>query len=262
MTGTSPLVVVTTTWYNSTSDKRYLLAERTLQAAADLDITVVVVDGSPDAAVGQNFASIGRRIIVKRQLADVASTKGSGLRQGIEHAVNICAPGGVISCMEPEKTDMIRYQTSIAASLTTLSRTAAGCAVMVPQRSSSAWHSYPAEQRLSEQFGNAAVNAFIGKGSHVRDDIDWFFGPFAFTVELAPFWLQRTDAMLWDAQLLPILDVALSPARPPVGVFPVDYTHPAEQREQEEGSPDFIMKRLEQLHFLLPLMRRRIAQTQ
>ena len=123
---------------------------------------------------------------------------------------------------------------------------------MIPSRNSALFQStYPLEQWHSESFGNASAN--IGSRAAGMGAFDWFFGPFAFRADLSEFWLQCT-AELWDAQMVPILRAhAAKGAR--VTAVEVPYAHPPEQKRAEEGSGVWAEKRLQQLQYLLPLLK-------
>ena len=123
-----------------------------------------------------------------------------------------------------------------------------GSDVCVPRRADAAFkQSYPSEQYHAETFANLHLNT-LGVAAGLPGGIDWTFGPVAFRARMASHWLQF-GGELWDAQIVPFVKAARWHGAK-ITSFEIEYSHPPEMKEDEEGVAEWGEKRLGQLNFL------------
>jgi len=268
--GGPPVVIVTTTRYNAPLDPatnvRWALAVRTAKAARAAGHPLVVVDGSPAPDVAAEVAHVlGMELgaVVVPQVAAAGggsdTTKGGALRQALAEASRrFGAQQPLIAFQEPEKWSMVGHWASVAAAVAAAERTAG--VIVVPQRTAAAWATYPLEQQHSEQFGNMYVANLLREApwaaatsDHGGGGWDWFFGPFAVSSDLLPFFADY-DGAWWDAQIVPLLRAWRAGAAAAPLSMPVDFLCDPRQRAEEEGSVAYCRKRLHQLQYLFPLL--------
>ena len=129
--------------------------------------------------------------------------------------------------------------------------------VVVPTRNDELFRqTYPIEKYHSESFGNMHFNLlskqFEGFQMKGAMKLDWLFGPFAFKTELASSRLNY-GGNSWDAQMIPyVWGVRHQNWR--IMSVTVNFRHPKEMKEQEEGDPVWTTKRLTQLNLLFDLL--------
>ena len=181
--------------------------------------------------------------------------KGGALRQAIDHAtkwfienkadLKQCA----ICFTEPEKLNILHHMDDIVKPL--LSGEAD---VVVPFRNKESFQrTYPIEQYHSESFANLHFDSLAKRHDGFKNvRIDWLFGPFAFNASLALYWMQYTGKS-WDAQMIPYVR-GIRDHGWKVQSVNVDFLHPSEMKEQEEGDPVWTTKRLHQLNLLFDLL--------
>eukprot|EP00912_Choanoflagellata_sp_UC4_P000145 UC4_evm4s94 len=199
-TGSADLVVITTTWFRTTSESRFLLTEAMCREAGILHIPVVITDGSPNLDVGKKLVEAGAGYITMiRQDSSKYKGKGGAIRQAIEASLKIVSSDGAIAFQEPEKLGMIKFQQQIAGVVR-----AGEDRVVVPFRNNVLFkETYPREQYHSETFANQYIN-ILSREAGFKVEVDWTFGPFAFSRSLADLWLEY-DGELWDAQMVPFI---------------------------------------------------------
>lgn len=246
-------VVFTTTCYGSLDDWRCQLALATCSACAALGYPLIVCDASPDAQIGARFAALGATVV--RQVG--AGAKGDALRQALARAAELArgaAGPRLLAFQEPEKTDMVSHWAAVCAHV--CARGPPTGVAVVPARHGRLFRdSYAREQHESETFLNTALNA-LAAGAGLRTALDWAFGPFALSPDLAHVWLS-CDGALWEAQLAGIARAWRGGAR--VLAVEVAYRHPPAQKAAEEGKVEWVLKRAEQLSRLVPLMHAEFA---
>eukprot|EP00667_Euglena_gracilis_P018300 EG_transcript_19418 len=241
-----PIVIFTVTRYRDKSDPRFRTCIATLTAAVTRKFPIVVVDSSPDPALRRAMADAGA--LVSEQTAE--GQKGNALREALHIAGTLpgVGPDTLLCWQEPEKTDMVRHWTRVAARL---SSTRADIAI--PAREPALFMAtYPAEQFHSESFANSLVSAMAAKGGLQlvgagEPPIDWHFGPLAFRQRRASYWLADRGE-LWDAQLMPLVRAARAGHR--LVSVEVAFSAPAAMKQEEEGNLKFMEKRLVELNFL------------
>mmetsp|Transcript_25356 Transcript_25356/g.54533 ORF Transcript_25356/g.54533 Transcript_25356/m.54533 type:complete len:154 (+) Transcript_25356:727-1188(+) len=129
--------------------------------------------------------------------------------------------------------------------------------VVVPTRNDELFReTYPIEQYHSESFGNLhfdlSAKQFKGFQSEGAKKLDWLFGPFAFKASLASSWLDY-EGTSWDAQIIPYVR-GVRKLNWRITSVNVNFRHPKEMKEQEEGYPAWTKKRLKQLNLLFDLL--------
>jgi hypothetical protein len=162
-----------------------------------------------------------------------SETMGSGRREAISHALETGKE--ILLWSEPEKYPLIPFIPEIAEPILN-QRTN----LVMPNRRSLA--SYPYMQQLSESFGNSFWKRLTGT------DIDIFFGPKAWRRNRSGYFLDYKGEYedKWDSVIIPVMDYLFYEGVPET--VSIDYSHPAEQTENESCSLEMDKKRIHQLH--------------
>lgn len=253
------MVIFTCSYYNDTNDLRLHQCLQTLRdGATDDNIPIVVVDGSPPEVHELLKSCTGA--IVRREQKTYGKGKGGALREAAMVASSL--PGVVESTLlcwqEAEKSDMNRCWVKEV-----LTQCESSDDVICPTREDGCFRrSYPIEQYHSENYGNYYLNAIMkeeldnknsskntSQQSTVRS-IDWHFGPFAFRRSLLNLWMEYKGTS-YDAQLIPIV-AAIRKGHQVNATIEVTFELDKKMKMQEEGSIEFIEKRLYQLNDLDP----------
>lgn len=261
------VVLVTVTYYPNTSDIRFPLALELCQLAATNAIQTVIVDDSPDHSAVRDALEEAGRGHVKVYQQDKASYEGKGgaLRQAIYYARELLKESNnnsdidntAICFAEPEKVDIANHINLIVQPILDGSTD-----IVVPTRSEELFRTtYPIEQYHSENFANLHFNSLARqyKGFQTKEStqIDWLFGPFALQASLADTWLNYKGTS-WDAQMIPYVRAVRNDNRRIASVT-IDFRHPKEMKEQEEGDPKWTNKRLQQLNILFDLLGKELS---
>ena len=257
------VVLVTVTYYPNISDVRFPLALELCQLAATKEIQTVIVDDSPDHPAVRDALEKGGKGYIKVYQQDKAiyHGKGGALRQAIYTARELLADANknydkcektAICFAEPEKVDIANHIHLIVKTILDGSTD-----IVVPKRSEELFRqTYPIEQFHSENFANLHFNSlakhFKGFQAENATQIDWLFGPFAFRTSLADTWLNYNGTS-WDAQMIPYVRAVRNENRR-ISSVTIDFRHPKEMKEQEEGDPKWTNKRLQQLNVLFDLL--------
>ncbi|KAL9191591.1 hypothetical protein ACHAXT_001297 [Thalassiosira profunda] len=244
--------VVTTTYYPDLADVRFGIALELCRLARQYKVHLIVVDDSPQHdAVREQFQEAGT--------AEYVRGKGGALRQAIERAAAMVREDGrlnprraVICFTEPEKVDLINHIHRIAAPILDGSTD-----VVIPRRNDALFkRTYPIEQYHSESFGNLhfdlLAKQFEGFRAEGAATLDWLFGPFALKASLAEHWLDY-EGTSWDAQIVPYVR-GVRQEKWRIRSVEVAFEHPRAMKEQEEGYPAWMKKRLHQLNLLFDLL--------
>ena len=148
----------------------------------------------------------------------------------------------IVGWMEPEKEG---YVSQIEKTVVPILNNEAD--LVVPKRKS--LKSYPISQQYAEHFGNTIWKELTGVA------LDMWSGPRTWKRELSSYFLDYKGEYgdLWDSIFIPVMNVIYDGK----GVLSVDinYTHPKEQTELEEGDSEFSIKRLNQLNNLIPALK-------
>lgn len=220
-------VMVTTTFYKSSTELRFQLAQKFVDNATRAGHTVVVVDGSPpdvSPKIQERLRGLGALIH-----PELHQGMGSSRRQAFFHAHEVALKegAGCILWSEPEKHDLIRSVERIVGLIEV------GMAdIVIPCRSEASWETWPAFQMESEQQANAVYNKALGVTG-----FDPMFGPVAFSLEMAPhFVLGRQEGVedTYVQHYAPIIAYLVYHAR--VKSVGIDMVYPPEQKALEEGA--------------------------
>lgn len=253
----APCVVVSVTYYPNTSDIRLPLALELCRQAVAKNILTVIVDDSPDhTAVRTALEQAGKgHVKVYQQDSAIYQGKGGALRQAIYVAkelveinkvVNKC--DAIICFTEPEKADIMNHMHLIVKPILD-----GNADIVVPKRDDELFRStYPIEQYHSESFANLHFNSLARQYKGFQTDIDWLFGPFAFRISLADIWLDYKGTS-WDSQMIPYCRAVRHDYKRIASVT-INFRHPKQMKEQEEGDATWTKKRLHQLNILFELL--------
>lgn len=238
----SQITIATTTFYPNVEDLRFKLASRFVQDAVAASHRVVVIDGSPDQAVGEAFDKLGA-IVYKQETPGM----GPGRREAIGKAAlaeeRSCAGEiRVVAWVEPEKYPVVPFLSGLSDEMK-----AGGVDLIIPRRRSLA--GYPKYQQLCELRGNWEVGNHTG-----RPDLDLWFGPRIIGTRAVRHFTQYRGEWgdKWDSIFIPVA-WALA-AKLEVCTTVVDYVHPPEQTSVEASDPAMDRKRNEQLETLTNAM--------
>ncbi len=246
------MIIFTCTYYSDTNDLRLHQCLKTLQDPrfGASNVPIVVVDGPPPAVHDLLKSTTGA--IVRQEQKLYGSGKGGALREAAMVASSL--PGVTeatwLCWQEAEKSDMNRCWVEEV-----LPKSRPNDEVICPTRENDCFQkSYPIEQYHSESYGNYYLNCIM-KGELEQtenkcDDIDWHFGPFALRRSLLNLWMEYKGTS-YDAQLIPIV-AAIRKGHQVNSSIDVTFELDADMKHQEEGSLDFIEKRLYQLNDLDP----------
>jgi hypothetical protein len=221
--------------------------------ANEKQMHLIVVDDSPPEIHAKLWQEQGDYVKMFRQDKEQFQGKGGALRQAIYLAKTRLEPMGsscAICFTEPEKVDLMNHVNDIVQPLLV-----DAADVVVPFRNPKLFQdTYPIEQYHSESFANLHFDSLAKQhdGFKAVERLDWLFGPFAFKVSLANQWLQYTGKS-WDAQMIPYVRGIRSDMWR-VQSVEVNFEHPSEMKEQEEGNPVWTNKRLHQLNILFDLL--------
>ena len=258
--------VVTVTYYPDIHDVRFQLALELCGLATRHKITLIIVDDSPDTTVRDEMQRGSEGYVhIFQQDRDHYAGKGGALRQAIKMAkarldgdnnslpeAGACFVKTAICFTEPEKVDLMNHIHEIVMPIL-----AGTSDVTVPSRNDALFReTYPIEQYHSESFGNMHFDLLAKNIDGFRRDgaqkMDWLFGPFALNSQLADNWLSY-GGNSWDAQIVPYVR-GVRAHNWSIASVPVNFRHPKEMKEQEEGDPVWTTKRLKQLNILFDLL--------
>lgn len=231
----SEIAIATSTFYrkNPVEEIRMKLALESAKLAADFGYKLIAVDGGSPADFVKSLKDYGAIVEQEKQKG-----MGSGRRQAISRALEL---GEIISYTEPEKAP---YISQIEKTAKPIREKRAD--IVVPSRGP--LDSYPTSQRHAENFGNDFFKELTGRA------LDMWSGPRTFSRECAPYFLNYNGQYgdLWDAIFIPVID-AIHDGKRVISVD-IEYKHPKEQTETEEGNVEFTFKRLKQLDNLMPAL--------
>ncbi len=227
--------VLTTTFYKSRSETRFHLACQLIGNTVGAGYDVLVVDGSPDPAVGQALKKIGANVHPQK-----TQSMGGSRRELFRLAVNANNgwQPGIFVWTEPEKVDIVRSIPKITAPLE-----CSEADIVIPSRTQGSWESYPGFQVVSEQKANATYLEVTGKS------FDPMFGPVAFSSKVAECFALCNPTEQFGAtdgyiqHFAPL--TAMKEGYKVISV-PVDFYYPLVQRvEEESGFREEMLKKRE-----------------
>ena len=251
------LIVVAPTFYTSVDDIRYHLGIEACRQAAKHEVSLLLVDASPIPEVAQGLETAGMttdgRHFVQVVPQSWKGKKGVALREGIAKAAEDLKGNkdAIIAFQELEKVAMFQHYNKLVNHLRQ-----SGSQIVVPRRSDESFKStYPIEQYHSENFVNMLLDSI---GSEIgMPSIDWTIGPVLFRSDQVQYWLNY-NGETWDAQLVPVVDAHIKGSK--ISSFEIDYDHPKEMKEQEQGQAGWNEKRLYQINVLADTVGKRMKE--
>lgn len=265
------VAIATTTFYPSkdgimAKDVRLRagLALKMLKAAK---CPVVVVDGGSDAGWRREAASYGAKLV--DEIRGKNHTMGKGRRQALAEAGNLNKE--IVCWIEPEKYPFL--QTSFTYCAWQVYDHDAD--ILVPRRQDEL-KSYPLQQRLEELTGNLTVmellrGYLIKNGLSVDESekrvpyLDQWIGPRIMNRKGLEYFLNYNgkigDAVhdRWESIFVPLWQAMLD-GKLKVRGTAVDYVHPKEQTELESSSPEYSLKRIQQLNAIVDAANKFVGQ--
>lgn len=234
----SDVTIVTATYYRSSVETRFLLAQCFCEEAQLRKIPLLIVDGSPEPFVRSTFECIGATVVREKDRG-----MGPSRRQGFREAFS--NPETKFVCwVEPEKYDLVRYVHEMADYMEQEEAN-----ILVPRRRH--FVNYPTMQVHAETLANRMAEIYTGRW------FDRWFGPKLFDRIGGEYFLNHNGEKYgdrWESIILPV-DAALAGGLNVSG-YEVDYTHPYDQLVDEEGRADYDLKRLEQMEVILSNIKR------
>lgn len=233
--------VLTTTYYNTTSETRFQLACQLVGNAVGAGYEVVVVDGSPNPDIRKSLIRIGATVF--RQ---TAHGMGASRRQLFKYAIDLSGQSdGTFLWTEPEKVDLIRLIPKIVRLVES-----GEAHIVLPLRTDKSWASYPDFQVKSEQEANGVYQEVTG------EDFDAMFGPVAFDNFVASYFAECNPADQFGAadnyiQHYAVLNAMAEGFK--ATYVPVDFYYPPIQQDEEHNDlrVEMIQKRRMQMEQLV-----------
>lgn len=221
------IIVALTTYYPSLSNSdlcRMKLAEKTINLLAKHEFKTIILDGGSH----QNFLKILQKYPIEYYQQKTKSI-GQGKREVIQKTLDKQAE--IIILMEPEKVDFVKNIKYLASFIEENKAD-----IVIPKRKS--LKSYP----LIQQHTETICNIYYKKLFNL--DVDICFGPVLFKRDVAKYYVNYNGKYgdTWDELHIPVLDAYKNKQR--VKSVQIEYTHPKEQREQEEHDVNFYKKRI------------------
>ena len=224
------VAIATSTLYDLKSESdmiRLNLAKKLIKKAVGSGYEIIVVDRSSEKDIVSDFFKLGARVYKQSEKG-----MGKGRREVMRYAYKTGRKA--LMWIEPEKESLVGEIPKLVKPI--LEDKAE---IVVPKRKS--LKSYPVVQQYSEPLGNLLFKQLTGR------DLDIYSGPKVFSRGCVNYFLDYNGEYgdLWDCIQIPIMNAVFDGKR--VLSVEVDYTHPKEQTEIEEGNLDFYKKRIEQL---------------
>lgn len=238
----SSLTIATSTFYNSTTDLRFELAQRFVRDAVTLGHRVVIVDASPLPEIANILYSLGATVSPQNEKG-----MGRGRRQALREAMdleNSHTDEPVVAWCEPEKYPLVPFFDEMSEFMWE-----GEIDLLIPRRHN--LDGYPKYQQLSELRGNWQVGTFTG-----QPELDLWFGPRLMNdLGLSAFLEYEGDhGDKWDSIFAPVARAIA--AEMSVESYMVNYVHPPEQTAAEVNDEAMDRKRDEQFDTLIECMRK------
>lgn len=227
------VAIATSTYYkfdNESDRVRSEIAKRTVRTAIDLGYEVAIVDAGSPCELLKEFEGYGARLSLSSD-----GTMGSDRRKAIKNASDIGRR--IVAWTEPEKEYYIPELWKTA--LPIIEEKAE---MVVPDRRP--LDSYPIGQQHAENLGNLVWKDVTGL------DLDVLCGPRTWVRELSTYFIEYKGMYgdKWDSIFIPVMDAVLD-GRKVIGVK-INYIHPSDQTQNEDGDVNFHIKRIHQLDSL------------
>ena len=219
-------VLVTATYYTSPNDIRFELALRTCDAACECGYQLLIVDGSPEAFVGELFRTRGASVL-KQEEAGMGSSRREAIKAGLASGAD------TIIWLEPEKYPLVPLLQPCVDLIQGDDR----YDIIIPARES--LESLPYYQEVSELRMNRAIGFATG-----MPELDVAFGPRVMSRNAAELFLGYTGQAggdTWHILCIPILWAIADRMR--ITSKRVNYIHPPKQTAAETGNAAMDRKR-------------------
>ncbi len=241
-------VISSTTFYKESDEVRAQLALRFAAEARRLGYPLVVVDGGSPADFISALREEKAVVLSEIRLPEFEGKRqpfGPGRRQAMAEAAKLAGEDGIVAWVEPEKVDMVRHLGELTEQFDGRAN------LVIPRRLSLA--SYPSDQQFAEPLGNNAFRLITGR------ELDMWFGPRIMDQEALKRFLSYDGRFsdMWDSIFVPVLECLRDGLM--IKDVQVSYTHPREQTAEEEGSLDYLEKRIVQLGNIVPALRKAAA---
>lgn len=270
----SDINLATTTFYPSKDGKmaadvklRAELALNMLRSAQFHYHSVIVVDGGSDAGWRKEAVNHGAKLI--DEVRNENHTMGAGRRQALSAAGNMGKP--IICWLEPEKYPFVTLPLIRSAAPVYDSR----ADIVVPRRMDEL-ESYPVQQRFEELTGNLTVmellrGYLIKQGLTIEESerrvpyLDQWIGPRVMNQTGLEYFLNYNgkigDAVhdRWESIFVPLWQAMIEGKAKVRGVA-VPYVHPREQTELESSTPEYSLKRVQQLNVIVDAANKFVGQ--
>lgn len=227
------VAIATTTWYKPDSESdniRVRSAKNFVRNAADSGYEIAVVDSGSSDELLKEFERYGARVYIQ-----LNPGMGPGRRQAIKEASNVGRD--LVAWIEPEKEYYIPelWKTALPIIEEKADMT-------VPDRRP--LDDYPIGQQYAENLGNLVWKDITGL------DLDIWCGPRTWRRELSHYFTEYDGRYgdKWDSIFIPVMDAVLKGEK--VMGVKIDYKHPRDQTQNEDGDIIFHMKRIHQLESL------------
>jgi hypothetical protein len=239
------VVIVTTTFYKSLDELRFRLACDMVTLATSRGYKVVVVDGSP-----ANIQDSVRKVLTDCGaiiFPQLHKSMGPSRRQAFFHAWELAMEESVpyILWMEPEKVDLVNFVEEVVYPMSLHYTVDDYADIVIPGRTERSKSTWPTFQMESERKAAEIYNEVFG-----GDGFDTFFGPVAFKTEerVARHFILFNPGLYGTPEEVPDTNIQLfippiaKSAGCKVTSIRVDMTYPPEQRVEEEGELNDVMK--------------------
>lgn len=256
-------VFATTTFYPSKNGQMAkdvkLRAELALKMLDYAKCPVVIVDGGSDAGWRKEAVNHGAKLV--DEVRSENHTMGKGRRQALLAAGN--SSKEIICWIEPEKYPFVQGDLFKFCTLPIYSSKAD---IIIPCRMDEL-ESYPLQQRLEELTGNLTVMELLRsywtrQGFSIEESekyvpyLDQWFGPRVMNHVGLEYFLSYKGKInnavhdRWESIFVPLW-LAILNRNVKVGSVMVPYQHPIEQTQLESSSPEYSLKRVQQLNVIV-----------
>ena len=169
------------------------------------------------------------------------ATKGYGnnRREAMRFAAETFPNSQYLCCIEPEKTDMVRF---VLPMLTYLQKNNFKLGLF----NRTDMESYPEDQKYYYLYLRSAISSLL------KFDLDYAFGPVVFHRDVLPYFLEYKSEHgdLWDSILAPRLRIIKDGH--PYGIMDIDFQNDPRMTEVESAHSDMIRKRFDQVNNVGP----------
>lgn len=227
-----PIAVFGSTLYNDPTDQRYRSCCRFLEAAKAVGLPVFLGDASPDPTIAAHLVSMATGVVRLPHITPMEVQKAAAMTLAWESGANYLAHS------ELEKDDLVSFFSAAPSAMEE-----ADAVMAIPCRSAQSWESFPGEMREIEGFALDMIEKLTG----FRWDL--VFGPFAVHRNMYEVYFRGCRSPKWEWLHRPRLEIINAWRRRVISV-PTDFIYPAVQKQAEEGSREFLVKRIAQLPYL------------